>query len=67
MSLKHLQISKDPDSIHCKRARFAIPQYPVGYQLRDPKEGRIGSFFTGVSVNDCIRAAKHAVHKEFSL
>lgn len=65
---KQMGIRVQPQIIHIKRARQAIPQYEIGYQLWKQtllKEGRAlssaftlsGSALTGVAVNDCIASA----------
>lgn len=67
---KHLQIDQEPDALHVKICKEAIPQYFVGHKERLnrieaylPKNLKIlGSSYYGVSVNDCIaQAARFSV------
>lgn len=67
----HLKITSLPEEIHCSIAKRAIPQYLRGYdkmttdlkkELSFKTLDRIkllGSAWNGVSMNDCILAAKH--------
>ena len=67
---KVLKIEKNPPFLHLSLAKDAIPQYPPLYDkvLEEvyEKEGKkvtpIGSSYTGVSVNECIHAAKKAAY-----
>lgn len=66
---KVLRIEKDPTYCSLTTARNAIPQYPPGFDQileeihAEKKETTfIGSSYTGVSVNECIRAAKKAAY-----
>lgn len=67
----HMQISIQPNHLHISHFPKAIPQFTVGHfqriegiqhQLREsyPNLVCIGSGFTGVSIEDCIQAAKEA-------
>ena len=65
---RHLHIHIDPTIIQASIQKECIPQYPVGHNqtmmqlrtvLRQVHGGRIrvaGSSYTGVGVNDCVRA-----------
>lgn len=67
---KHLHIHTPPDVISLNIASQAIPQYEVGHHKlivslteqfkRYPNLTILGSFLNGVSVNDCINAARQA-------
>lgn len=67
---RHLNINLQPDAVSIYVARSAIPQYRVGHpqklclidQQLNGLSSRLfflGSFFRGVSVNDCIIQAHH--------
>lgn len=70
---RHLAIGEDPRVVKVTLQKDCIPQYHVGHHQRmidisnDLKrnfKGRlrvVGSSYTGVGVNDCIRAAKNLV------
>ncbi|KAF2807953.1 Protoporphyrinogen oxidase [Mytilinidion resinicola] len=67
---RHLHITDDPVAAQAKLQKDCIPQYTVGHitrmkqthsQLMAHFKGRlrvVGNSYTGVGVNDCIRAAK---------
>ncbi|KAI2013466.1 oxygen-dependent protoporphyrinogen oxidase [Ophidiomyces ophidiicola] len=66
---RHLQITEEPVVARAKLMKQAIPQYTVGHATRMADLHEIlmqeapglkvaGSWFTGVAVNDCIRAAR---------
>ncbi len=62
---KYLKIKAEPDEVLLFEAKYAIPQYEVGYEQRVarfraalPKGVTpLGSSYDGVGVNDCIDAA----------
>lgn len=69
---RHLGISKEPDVIRVSLQRDCIPQYGVGHEGRMADASRAlegwhgklriaGNSYTGVGLNDCIRAAKDVV------
>ena len=69
---RHLGISKSPDAIRVSLQRNCIPQYSVGHdnRMEDASnrlamyQGRLrvaGNSFTGIGLNDCVRAAKDVV------
>ena len=69
---RHLGISEEPRAIRVSLQRNCIPQYPVGHERNMEKghdqlerfQGRLrvaGSSYTGVGLNDCVRAAKDVV------
>ena len=72
---RHLGISKKPDAIRVSLQRDCIPQYPVGHQrnmecandaLSQMFRGRLrvaGNSYTGVGLNDCVRAARDVVQE----
>lgn len=67
---RHLKIDQDPEMAHASLQKDCIPQYTVGhekrlkqahYELLSAYKGRLavaGNSYTGVGVNDCIKAAK---------
>ena len=67
---RHLKILTEPDAIRVSLQRDCIPQYTVGHQQRlyDGGAELINSFnyklrvagnsYTGVGLNDCVRAAR---------
>ena len=65
---KHLNINRQPDVVHYKSAKSAIPQYTLGHserlkgierELKDayPHLTVLGNSFYGVSVPECIERA----------
>lgn len=69
---RHLGITEQPRAIMASLGRNCIPQYTVGHDQRmweaslmlERYEGRLrvaGSSYTGVGLNDCVRAAKDVV------
>lgn len=66
---RHLGITEEPAAMATTLQRNCIPQYTVGHSARmaqahegllEAFDGRLrvaGSWFTGVGVNDCLRAA----------
>ena len=70
---RHLGISVEPDAIRVALQKDCIPQYTVGHhdrlsrgsrQLEETFEGRLkvaGNSYTGVGLNDCVRAAREVV------
>ena len=70
---RHLGISTEPDAIRVALQKDCIPQYTVGHQdrllngslqLLMAFDGRLrvaGNSYTGVGLNDCIRAARECV------
>lgn len=71
---QHLDIRVGPQVIQIKKAQQAIPQYHVGYDawkrafqaefsLFSPRLILSGNAWTGVSINDCIGAARSLSHK----
>lgn len=69
---RHLGINTEPKAIRVSLQKECIPQYTVGHfgRLQDGHnrlemfKGRLrvaGNSYTGVGLNDCIRAAKEAV------
>ena len=63
---RHLGITSEPVVASVSRADRAIPQYPVGHHRlvaeldQLPRLTLLGISFRGVSVNDCIHAAREA-------
>ncbi|KAI9644902.1 oxygen-dependent protoporphyrinogen oxidase [Ciborinia camelliae] len=67
---RHLMIDEEPEMVHVSLQKDCIPQYTVGheqrleqahYELLIAYKGRLavaGNSYTGVGVNDCIKAAK---------
>lgn len=67
---RHLKIDQEPEMVHASLQKDCIPQYTVGheqrlkeahYELLSAYKGRLvvaGNSYTGVGVNDCIKAAK---------
>ncbi len=66
---RHLKIEKTPDVIEVMQWKRVIPQFFVGYpdfkkqlldkvQARYPNFEMLGTFISGVSVDDCIASAK---------
>ena len=69
---RHLGINEKPQAIRVSLQRNCIPQYGVGHEARmedashrlDSFRGRLrvaGNSYTGVGLNDCIRAARDVV------
>lgn len=68
--LRHLNISEQPAKVNASLQRNCIPQYTVGHEARMKKaheelmagyHGRLtvaGNSYTGVGLNDCVRAAR---------
>ncbi len=74
MVSSHLGIEKPPDAFHVTRCKNAVPILGVGHVERMEKVVSLlakeapriilsGNYLQGVSVNDCVRSAKHAVKK----
>ena len=73
--LRHLNISEQPAKVRVSLQRDCIPQYTVGHESRlkkahselwDDYQGRLtvaGNSYTGVGLNDCVRAARDVVMK----
>lgn len=68
---EHLNIVCDPDEMHVKKVKEAIPQYVIGHHRTisciekelsniSPYLTCLGSSFYGVSINDCIANAEKA-------
>ncbi|KAH8814953.1 protoporphyrinogen oxidase-like protein [Xylogone sp. PMI_703] len=67
---RHLNIDEEPEAVNASLQRDCIPQYTVGhkarlidahYRLMSEFGGKLavaGSSYTGVGLNDCIRAAR---------
>lgn len=67
---RHLKISKQPKKMNVSLQRDCIPQYTVGHEARMKKthdelkgvyDGKLhvaGNSYTGVGLNDCVRAAR---------
>lgn len=67
---RHLRITDEPVAAQAKLQKDCIPQYTVGHisrmkqthtRLMDRFKGRlrvVGNSYTGVGVNDCIRASR---------
>ena len=72
---RHLGISVEPEAIRVSLQRDCIPQYTVGHhnrlsrgsgQLEENFRGRLrvaGNSYTGVGLNDCVRAAREVVRE----
>ena len=69
---RHLGIYEEPRAIRVSLQRNCIPQYGVGHEARmedaslrlESFKGRLrvaGNSYTGVGLNDCIRAARDVV------
>lgn len=69
---RHLGISEEPQAIRVGLQKDCIPQYVVGHHWRmeeghealEEYGGRLrvaGSSYTGVGLNDCVRAARNVV------
>ena len=70
---RHLNILEEPQAVRVSLQRDCIPQYTVGHVKRmreagasllrifDGKLRVAGNSFTGVGLNDCVRAAKDLV------
>ncbi len=69
---RHLGIDKEPQVIRVALQKDCIPQYTVGHEERMAEtslllerfQGKLrvaGSSFTGVGLNDCVRAARDVV------
>ena len=75
---RHLGITAEPAAVHARVHQRAIPQYRVGHRKRlgqlhehliDTYGGRVkvaGGSYTGVGVNDCIRAAYYIAESALS-
>jgi oxygen-dependent protoporphyrinogen oxidase len=71
--LRHLNISEQPAEVNVSLQQNCIPQYTVGHEsrmkkahteLKDEYHGRLtvaGNSYTGVGLNDCVRAARDVV------
>lgn len=71
--LRHLNISQQPKKVNVSLQKDCIPQYTVGHEARmkkahtelmDGYNGRLqvaGNSYTGVGLNDCVRAARDVV------
>ncbi|MEN9344299.1 MAG: putative protoporphyrinogen oxidase [Chlamydiota bacterium] len=75
---RHLNISRTPDAICCKKATAAIPQYCTFHlekmeqfdkqlRLKLPQCYLVGNYISGVSVNDCIARAQHVIATQWAL
>ncbi len=71
---RHLDIAEEPQAVNVGLQKDCIPQYTVGHEQRMWKasemlerfQGRLrvaGNSYTGVGLNDCVRAAKDVVTK----
>lgn len=72
---RHLNITEEPASIHVSLQKDCIPQYTVGHarrmgdasrDLQRQFKGRLrvaGNSYTGVGLNDCVRAARDVVKR----
>lgn len=70
---RHLGITEEPQAVHVGLQKECIPQYTVGHDermelahhlLKKEFDGRLrvaGNSYTGVGLNDCVRAAKDVV------
>ena len=70
---RHLGIVEEPQAVHVGLQRECIPQYTVGHDYRmqgahqllgQEFKGRLrvaGNSYTGVGLNDCVRAARDVV------
>ena len=70
---RHLNITGQPSRVNVALQRDCIPQYTVGHEARMKKahaelmseyKGRLqvaGNSYTGVGLNDCVRAARDVV------
>lgn len=69
---RHLNITAEPQAVRVGLQQSCIPQYEVGHEQRMEQasqdlevfEGRLrvaGSSYTGVGLNDCVRAATDCV------
>ena len=69
---RHLGITEEPQVVRVALQKKCIPQYTVGHEERmaeasillEKFDGRLrvtGSSYTGVGVNDCVRAARNVV------
>ena len=69
---RHLNVTVEPRTIRVSLQRNCIPQYGVGHEDRmadasrvlDTWSGRLrvaGNSYTGVGLNDCVRAARDVV------
>jgi oxygen-dependent protoporphyrinogen oxidase len=71
---RHLGISEEPQAVRVALQKDCIPQYTVGHaermmraheQLLASFRGRLkvaGSYYTGVGLNDCVRAGYSVSH-----
>ncbi|KAI9840733.1 MAG: oxygen-dependent protoporphyrinogen oxidase [Sclerophora amabilis] len=72
---RHLGIEEEPTAINVALQKDCIPQYTVGHdrrmddmeaELQSGFKGRLkvaGSSYTGVGLNDCVRAARDTVRE----
>ena len=69
---RHLGIAEEPQAVRVGLQKSCIPQYEVGHEQRMEQaskalevfEGRLrvaGNSYTGVGLNDCVRAAQDVV------
>lgn len=69
---RHLGITEEPQVVRVALQKNCIPQYTVGHEERmaatshllEKFQGRLrvtGSSYTGVGLNECVRAAKNVV------
>ena len=70
---RHLGITEEPQAVHVGLQKECIPQYTVGHNdrmrwahqlLKQEFKGKLrvaGNSYTGVGLNDCVRAAKDVV------
>jgi len=70
---RHLKVTEPPDAVHVGLQTECIPQYVVGHEhrmtvasrhLEKAYKGRLrvaGNSYTGVGLNDCIRAGRDVV------
>ena len=71
---RHLNIAEEPQAVNVSLQKDCIPQYTVGHESRmwqaseklEQFQGRLrvaGNSYTGVGLNDCVRAANEVVTK----
>ena len=71
---RHLNIADEPQAVNVGLQKDCIPQYTVGHERRmwqasdalERFQGRLrvaGNSYTGVGLNDCVRAAREVVTK----
>ena len=70
---RHLGITEEPQAVHVGLQKECIPQYTVGHDRRMQQAHRLleqefngklrvaGNSYTGVGLNDCVRAARDVV------